>query len=248
MDNDNLTDYLLSSRFKDSRRKKRVVKSDFNKQLIQIRKREQIIWDAIRDLPLVPLEKPYQQGWVRFFVVRDDVMRSKDGEFFRELLEKINTYMYSNTKSFVSRRKQKRSQIQHLREQFLYAIPLSQWNSNELKLSDKEKSHFTLTEKWSNCFKRYVISYKFNEPWRYVLRIRPYWVTHQKALNTELESESARLENYIINNDLRHKMTKIKHGSANYKYKEEIIRIKYANSIKNKNVNALYQMYLDEKI
>lgn len=248
MNNHDLNDYLMGGRFKDSRRKKRLVKSDFDKQLIKIRKKEHFLWKTIHDLPLVPLENPYQQGWVRFFVVRDDVMRSKDGTFFQELLEKINTHMYSSTKSFVSRKKYRKSKIQHLREQLLYAIPLSQWNSNELKLSDKEKSHFTATEKWSNCFKRYVVNYKFNEPWRYVLRIRPYMVTHRKALNADLESESARLENYIVSNNLRHRITKIKNGWVNYGYREEIIAAKYANPIKNKNTNTLYQMYLDEKI
>lgn len=247
MENYTVDDYAFGSRFKSARQKKRLVKNDFEKQLIQIDKRETVLWQAIRDLPLVPLEKPYQQGWVRFFVVRDDVFRSKDGLFFQGILEKINSYQYCNNKSFKSHKCRNRKKPQVPREQFLSKIPLHQWNSNEFGLTEKEKSYFILTEKWSDCFKRYIVGYKFREPWRFVLRTRPHMVTHKKAIDEGLQSELARLENYIVNNNLRHKMTKINYGWVDKWYRREKNKLIH-NPIHNKNLKALYEMYLDEKI
>lgn len=248
MDTDVLNDYFLASRFKSAKRKKRLVKKDFEKRLIKIHKAENVLHKEIRELPLILLEKPYQKGWVRFYVLREDVIQSKDGVFFLGLLEKINTYMYSNTKSFTSSRKHHRKRVQVIKEQHLYQVPMHQWNANELRFSDKEKSYFTLTEKWSNCFKRYIIYYSFNEPWRYVLRVRPNMITHQKAVNSELESRSKRIDNYIEKNNLRHKITKVKEGWVQYKYYRIKENPKYINPIHNQSLNTLYEMYLNEKV
>ena len=56
---------------------------------------------------MIPLDKPYQKGFVRFFVVRDDVKQSKDGDFFEGILKKINTYMYSDNRKFLKKKEKK---------------------------------------------------------------------------------------------------------------------------------------------
>ena len=247
MDNYFFEDYLMGSRFKKKRRRKQLVKKDFEKQLISIHKEQRILYKSINDLPLELLETPYQKGWVRFFVVREDVLKSKEGIFFNELLEKINTFQYSNEKSFTIRRKRFRKKVDVPTEQKIYAIPDYQWTCNKLKLSDKEKSYFIRTEEWSNCYSRIVVSYKFTESWRYVLRIRPYMITHRKAVDAQLERDSDRLENYIVANNLRPKITKIKEGWVQYRSYREIEKPKDWNPFKNKSLDDLYQMYLDEK-
>jgi hypothetical protein len=46
---------------KSARRKKRLVKKDFDKRLRQLSKKRQELSDQISDLPPVTLEKPYQK-------------------------------------------------------------------------------------------------------------------------------------------------------------------------------------------
>ncbi|WP_294960475.1 hypothetical protein [uncultured Flavobacterium sp.] len=108
MENYTVDEYALCTRFRSKRRKKRLVKEDFEKHLIQLRKLEVELWEKRKNLPLVPLKIPYQKGWQRNFKLRDDVARSAEAEFFRNLLEKINTWQFSPEKSFKRKKKRKR--------------------------------------------------------------------------------------------------------------------------------------------
>ena len=62
-------------RIKSARRKKRLVKLDFDKRLIRLSKTREELQEQKRNLPIVPLEHPCQRGWKRFFVLRDDMKR-----------------------------------------------------------------------------------------------------------------------------------------------------------------------------
>ena len=95
MKNYTIDEYVLCTRFKSKRRKKRLVKEDFEKQLIQSRKFEVALWKKRQDLPLVPLATPYQKGWERSFVLREHIVRSNEASFYKTLLEMINTWQHS---------------------------------------------------------------------------------------------------------------------------------------------------------
>lgn len=245
MDNSLLDDYFQCSRLKNNRRKKRLVKEDFEKHLVQLSRRKHEIYLAIKNLPLIELKEPYQKGWVRFFVVRKDVLRSVEGMFYENVLEKINTFQFSNQKTFTNRKKRFGKKTDNPREQFVNNISISEWNNNKFELTDKEKSCFTLIEKWSdrcNCFKKY---YKFNEPWRFVFKIEPNIITHKRAVNALLESELRLIENYIQNWDLGYEIYKTGNRSRYYYY--SLDKLKSNNQINNKNLNTIYEAYLEEK-
>lgn len=246
MENYTINDYALCSRFKSKRKKKRLVKEDFEKKLRQNFKRRKQLFRAINNLPLVPLEQPYQKGWVRFFVLRTDVLMSPNADFFKSLLEKINSYQYSNEKSFSKRKRKLGKNITVLSEQFLRPIYTSEWNCKKLGLTEKEKSYFTLTEKWSNNFARNIIYYRFDEPWRFVLRVKPYFITHKKMIDSDLESECQVLENYITNRNLNHKMNRLIIGYARYKGYYDYKNPKEVNPLKNKSLHKIYEIYANE--
>lgn len=98
-------DELLHFRLRNERSRERIRREDLEKQVRQKVKQQRELWKQRRDMPFVPLEKPYQKGFVRFFVVREDVLRSKDAVFFQELLLKINTFLYSENKKFQKRKR-----------------------------------------------------------------------------------------------------------------------------------------------
>ncbi|OXE99159.1 hypothetical protein BC749_102615 [Flavobacterium araucananum] len=248
MENYTVNEYALCSRFKSKRIKKRVVKEDFEKQLIQLRKLEVELWKKRQDLPLVPLTTPYQKGWQRSFVLREDITRSNDSSFYTVLLEKINTVQFSSEKSFKKKKKRKRKHVYVEKLQSLKEFSESEWRSPKLELTEKEKIHFYKRERWCPNCKRYKIHYVFREPWRYVFQVRPNMITHTKMIDTVLESEIQLLDNYITNLNLRYKINKLVDGFSyrNRYYQNENPRER--NPIKNKSLYVLYQQYVDETI
>ena len=248
MENYIVDEYALCSRFKNKRKKKRLVKEDFEKQLIQLRKLEIELRKKRRDLPLVALAEPYQKGWQRHFVLREDVARSNESTFYKTLLEKINTFQYSQDKSFKRKKKRKRKYVYNEKLQTVKEFLVSEWRSPKLELTEKEKVHFYKRERWcSNC-KCYHTYYVFNEPWRYVMRVRPNMITHTKMVDADLESEIQVLRNYIVNFNLRYKINKLVDGFSYRNRYDQNENPREKNPIKNKSLHLLYQQYVDEMI
>jgi hypothetical protein len=193
MENDN----LLSFRLRSLRSRKRIVKKDVEKQIRKKYKRSKELWEIRRNIPLVPLEAPYQKGFVRFFVVRDDVKRSKDGVFFEGILNKINTKMYSETRKFLKKKRKFGRRIYVVREQKLVQLSAYQWNDPKLGLTTREKQYFLKREEYNPFRKRYNVYYEFIEPWRFTLRVKPYMITHYKPLRSDLEKKIDELDSYL---------------------------------------------------
>ena len=247
MDNYLLDDYIQCSRLKKKKQKKSVVKKDFEKQLIQLYKLEKELIQKKRDLPLVALATPYQKGWERSFVLRDDIARSKEALFYKILLEKINTMQYSSEKSFKRRKKRKRKHVYVEKLQVVKEFSESEWRSPKLALTAKEKVHFYKRERWcSNC-KRYKIHYVFNEPWRYVLRVKPNMVTHTKMVDAVLESEMDKLDNYLTRNFLRYTMIKLLDGEIKYSRWRKYSDLNNPNPLDYKQIHTVMDEYYKEK-
>lgn len=193
MENNN----LLFSRLRSMRSRKRAIRKDVEKQIRKQYKRSRELWKIRRNLPLIPLDKPYQKGFVRFFVVRDDVKQSKDGDFFEGILKKINTYSYSENRKFLKKKRKFGRKIYVEREQKLRYITSFSWNDPKLGLTDRERQYFEKKEDYCPVSKIFGTYYKFTEPWRFTLRVKPNMITHYKPLDLELEKEYAVLDSYL---------------------------------------------------
>ncbi|WP_142725151.1 hypothetical protein [Chryseobacterium sp. ON_d1] len=193
MENNN----LLFSRLRSMRSRKRAIRKDVEKQIRKQYKRSRELWKIRRNLPLIPLDKPYQKGFVRFFVVRDDVKQSKDGDFFEGILKKINTYSYSENRKFLKKKRKFGRKIYVEREQKLRYITSFSWNDPKLGLTDRERQYFEKKEDYCPVRKIFGTYYKFTEPWRFTLRVKPNMITHYKPLDLELEKEYAVLDSYL---------------------------------------------------
>ncbi|MDR6489596.1 hypothetical protein J2799_004144 [Chryseobacterium vietnamense] len=220
MENDN----LLFSRLRSARSRKRTIKKDVEKQIRKKYRRSEELWEIRRNTPWIPLDKPYQRGFVRFFVVREDVMRSKYGEFFEGILKKINTYMYSESRKFLKKKRKSGRRIYVEREQKLSRVSAYNWSDPKFGLTPMERQYFLQKEEYCPIRKRYEIYYEFIEPWRFILRIRPYMITHYKPVDFELEKECAELEDYLGQHKVAgiiHKTIYGKPGSWKMKYKSD---------------------------
>lgn len=162
-----------SCRIKSVRRKRRLVKTDRDKQLIQLDKRRTELWQQKRLLPMVPLEHPYQRGWKRFFVLRDDIRRGPRAAFYETLLGKINTVEYHHDKSFKRKKRRKKRYGYEAKQQFLREFQLYSWQANQMNLTEEEKACFTCVETFDVKTRRIDVKYVFTEPWRYVLKVMP---------------------------------------------------------------------------
>ena len=117
------------SRLRNLRSRKRIAREDHEKYLRECIKRQKVLFKQRRELPLVPLEKPYQKGYVRFFVLREDVRQGKQADFFAILLEKINTYQYADTRKFQKKKKRRGKRVYIARKQELYALSMGMGKS-----------------------------------------------------------------------------------------------------------------------
>lgn len=228
------SDNLLFYRLRSLRSRKRTIKKDVEKQIRKKYKRSEELWDIKRNIPWIPLDDPYQRGFVRFFVVRDDVMRSKDGEFFEEILKKINTYMYSESRQFLKKKRKFGKRIYVAKEQKLKRISSWSWNDPKFGLTVQERQYFLKYEEYCPYRKCNEVYYEFTEPWRLILRVKVNMVTHYKPVDFELEKEYAELESYLRDHTIAGIVHKTIYGKSNsWRTKKEDLHLiksrKYAS-------------------
>ncbi|KPH12004.1 hypothetical protein [Chryseobacterium sp. ERMR1:04] len=245
MENDN----LLFHRLRSLKSRKRISRKDVEKQIRKKYKRSRELWETRRKIQLVPLENPYQKGFARFFVVRDDVKRTKDGNFFEGILAKINTYMYSETRKFLKKKRKFGRKIYVPRDQKLDRLLPYQWNDPKLGLTTREKQYFLKREEYDPFRKKYDTYYEFIEPWRFTLRVKPYMITHYKPLNSELEKEYAELESYLNQGKIKGIIqTTINGKSYSWKgeYKTHLIESRKYFHYKKMSATEFADYFMDE--
>lgn len=187
------------SRLRNLRSRKRIAREDHEKFLRECIKRQNVLYKQRRELPLVPLEKPYQKGYVRFFVLREDVRQGKQADFFETLLEKINTYQYADTRKFQKKKKRRGKRVYIARKQELYSFSQWEWERalERGKFTQKERAYFAKIECFNRQKDRFEIHYEFTEAWRFELRVKPNMITHYRPVDIAIERELAELDKII---------------------------------------------------
>lgn len=189
---------ILCYRLRTKRNKRRAQHSDFQKQLLALSKEKRALRKQKRNLGWEPLVPPVQKGWKRFFVLRDDVARSKAATFYEGILVKINTVDYSHRKDFKQKKRAfgKKKYVvseQHLRKPCAHDF-------EKLAFTEAEKAQFH--PEWS-CEKgsgKFIKRYVFNEPWRFVLRIRPNVIDKVRRQDPELDRRLHEIDAYLERN------------------------------------------------
>ena len=142
---------ILCYRLRTARQRKRMQYEDFDKQLIQLHKKENALYLQHRNLRWEPLHPPVQKGWSRHFVVREDVVKSKYGEFFEAILKKKNTYEYYWKKDFKKRKRKRGKKIYVVKPQYL--LRPYEYQFHKMQFAAIEKQFFR--EVWEMDGKRY---------------------------------------------------------------------------------------------
>lgn len=232
-------------RIKSARRKRRLVKTDRDKRLIQLYKRQRALWDQQTQLPLIALEEPYQRGWKRFFVLREDVKYGPKAEFYVALLAKINTVEYHHDRSFKRKKRRKKRYGYEDGQQLLREFYPCSWQANSKNLTEEEKACFAPVETFDIKTRRLEIKHVITEPWRYVLKVVPRIITHQKPKDADIEKELARIENHIDHYYLGPRINLLTRGRSYY-WKDRFNEpAKYINKFKNIPRYANKETYLE---
>ncbi|HZE84809.1 MAG TPA: hypothetical protein VE035_10910 [Puia sp.] len=224
-------------RIRTARQKKRMQYEDHDKWLIKLEKEENELYHQRRNLGWMELIPPVQKGWKRFFVLREDVARSRHAEFFENILKKINTYDWHYRKDFKVKRRRYGRKTYVVKGQGL-SKPDRQ-DFEKLGFSENEKRFFHLEYhylRWSD--KPYPL-YVFNEPWRFVLRVRPNMIDKIRIKDPVLEARIKWISDHLEENGNRGRLTKIMGGG--YKWYEKGYEEKYdeENPLKNKPLHRI---------
>lgn len=237
--------FIENSRLRSRRTRIRIAKEDEEKYIRKINKRCDELWRIKQEMPLVPLEKPYQKGFVRSFVLRDDVAKSKMVDFFQGILDKINTWQFSDSRKFQKRRRRKGKKIYVPREQHLERIPAYQFPVyGKRKFSEREQAYFVKTSSYRVVNKKIYTDYyyEFCEPWRFILRVKPYIITHYKPIDLEVERELAQVRAYLNTDRVQGILQrKVYYHSGAWKFvQKKIGKAKYRyNPLKNNNLSKM---------
>ena len=172
------------------------------KEFIKALKRLNKIEEELKDLPLIPLQEPYQQGWEVSIRLREDIARRADGEVLQSLIE-IGYNKSYRTKSLKDikaiRRGEKFVKFTDWRGRpatrslFPNKRVFSEAKYNEF--SERQKKYFYLDFDYKNPTRK---DYKIDlKEYQLELKAKPYIVTHYREKGGELEREAEHLKSFL---------------------------------------------------
>lgn len=179
-----------------------------DKHLLRLEREYQRLWRVSADAPLIPLETPYQRGWVRSFTLREDILRRRDASTFRRILQAINHRVYCRSRSFTDRHGNRVG----LRPKIILARewPKLQWPENH-------KRHFFFgywkerTLYGNRPYERYVFGYKLACDYILQEQIEPFMVTHVRTELPAVRKRIAEIEKYYSDHLGRERLDRL-HG------------------------------------
>lgn len=161
---------------------------------------------ARRDAEIIPLAHPYQNGWEKWFALRDDANRREDGWVLRSILKIFNTSVYCRKKDFLDAKG--KPLPHHLKvlpkkqvEEFRWPARYFKWLAYGHWEQETSYPPYGRYRSWY-ATKHSVLGYRFAVPDYYLIDdIRPYIVTHTKVIMPEVESRLKEISNkftYIL--------------------------------------------------
>lgn len=167
-----------------------------DKKLIALQRRMWKLYEQQRELPLIELEKPIQRGFKKFFVLRDDIARRRDAKDFERILSVINRTIYSRKEDFKVKKyhNNQTEDIPHV----IGHVPEYKWD--DLGWPEHFKKWFSLTTRHHNgkYGSMYSIkAYYFTHDYMFVTKTAPYFITHVRQVDSNLERELKEIKQYF---------------------------------------------------
>jgi hypothetical protein len=193
----------------DKRRQKRMDKKENEKDLISLWKKKMKLMQGKRALNWVELSKPERWGYKRFFVLREDVAKSREAEFLKGILKLVQNTVFSRDKKFEYKDYKTKKKLPI--EQSVGFIAHKDWNKliAENKLTEKQKNCFEVRWRFNKGGKSGYWVYVLIKDYMFVTKVQLHYVTHRLIINPQLESELKELSNRIETQGLWPKISKV---------------------------------------
>ena len=217
---------LLSFRIRPARAKKRAVKTGREKQLRKLDRESAELWRQQRDLGFVTLDPPLMRGWKRTFVLREDVARSRYADFYRQVLEKINTVQTHPDRKFLVKKRMKGRKKQVPRKQHLRTF--SAMAFKRMEFTEWELRKFHTVEHWNGHTKRFETEYVFSDAWCFQLQVRPDMIHRVRRESVLLEQRMKEIDNYLDGYALRGTLSRLRGRSYTWRHhtKRDVPRLR----------------------
>lgn len=161
------------------------------KKYLAVRRRQDEIRIAQRNLGYEELEKPYQRGWNAYWVLRSDVGRRDDAEELQSILDHYGATIYSRDKEFKTWSRKLKEYVNH--EPHIKTIGQKEYDSlypwaKKWFEHDPSKDRHSY---WYGTIKVYKCTFP---KWFLKMKKVKHWVTHYKVQDEVLEQEYAELD------------------------------------------------------
>lgn len=166
-----------------------------DKQLIALHRELRRLCHAQHHAPIVPLERPYACGWVKFYVLEDQVKRRPDVAMFLTILAAVNRRVYSRARNFIHKNGQRigiHPRVIPTREWLKFNWPASHrcfFGYGNWRLDD----HPGRPIKWRDS----IIGFKLVHNWWLREEIQPHLITHQRVDLPKVRSRIAEIEAFF---------------------------------------------------
>lgn len=144
-----------------------------------------LTWNA----PLIKLAKPYQNGWTKYFILRDDYTRRTDAQAHVDILKEIGTECFCRKQEFIDR--QGKPYGPGLR-----IIGRNEWES--LGWPEFYKKYFSYGLHYQKQIygrNNAVEGYKFSRDFCFIEALKPHFITHTRTIYPDIESRKAEINN-----------------------------------------------------
>jgi hypothetical protein len=163
-----------------------------HKEYLELQRKQDEIWNQIKNLPLVELEKPYQKGWLIKFELRDDIKRRDDVDIIQQVVDLSFRERYTTKVGEVKLIRAGLRSYRNGRGNLVSLLPHGRTLSvKEYEvLSPQIQKYFylnTTDERYNKWGHKYYIS---SLPSFYLkLKTRPNMITHIRLRGGDLQSE-----------------------------------------------------------
>jgi hypothetical protein len=167
-----------------------------DKRLLRLERELNRLHRAQGDAPIVPLEHPYQRGWEKSFVLREDALHHPEAAVFSAVLAVVNQRVLSRNREFVSRH----GHPIVLRPRI---IPVGEWARRPWPFTHQRLFAYGRWQtdrfySWStHRYCEVEVGFKLFRTWWLEERLQPHMITHQRVELPEVRSRIAEIEAYL---------------------------------------------------
>lgn len=186
-------------------------RTEKDKEIRRLYKEYSDTWQQSRTRGQFVEVEPYQAGWYRHYVLREDIARRDDARFYRQALDLVNTNVICNREDFLVRSWKKKEGFKPIKQELksLNDLEFERLNPNLNKL-------FARVQKWNTWSKLTYFVYEVSRPTYYVFEVEPNIVTHHWLPDPEWETYTTELSHRIERNNLWPKINHLLGVPNNY--------------------------------